>query len=820
MKNRKEIIEQALASNKDEILLARTVLKFGGTSLFGQDNLERFLHIIQSNYQIGSIAIVVSARGASTDHLTALFDLAKKAEDYTVEFKAFVSYLEQDQFLISPKEDIHELNSVLSAISLLRDDSEFAYDRVIAFGELLSAKSITHWLKEKGIKTKFMDARSLIFTRQVLGEFEVDMEKSRMVSRAAIQLVKANEVPIITGFIATSEEDKTVTLGRNGSNYTATLIASFIQAKEVQNWTDVDGVYTANPSIVSNAKKIDKLTYKEANELANFGMDLLHPKTILPLMQAQIPLRIMNIRNPEMEGTTIQQHVEGKGIKAVTTIKNVSLVTIEGNGLSQKIGIDARIFSSLGNAKISVKMISQAASERGIGFVLSSDEAASAEAILNTEFADEIRLGEISNVQLNHKVGIIAILGRHNFALEKAIAVLRKNEIWMHLISNSITGEHISLVVDLLHLDTAVRLVHNEVFRILKIVHVFAFGKGQVGAEFISQVLGTKNNIIEERGVHVKIIGVADSTSYIIDPKGLGVDWRNKLTNSNQRKSIVDIVKALKSLSLNDIVIVDNTSSETISKHYPYFAEHNMHIVASNKKFNSGNIQSYLNLKKKLRQIGNCYYYEANVGAGLPIMSTLSALYNSSDIITKIKGVFSGSLSYIFNNFSIGHRGFSEVLMKALDLGYAEPDPREDLNGLDVARKLVILAREINYHANLEDVKIENLIPASLRNLGSKEEFLSKTMELDAHFTARKDKLSSDSVLRYVAELDVVSKVLQVSLVEIPLHSPLGQVKNADTLFEIYTESYQDQPIIIQGAGAGPKVTARAVYSDVLKIKS
>ncbi len=796
----------------------RVVLKFGGSSLYGLSNLEQVFDIVKKEAEKNPIALVVSARGKSTDRLIGLYDLAKQGLDFGKELEAFKNYQENDLQGLNISKELNELNEVLNAIKLLKEDNEFAYDRVVAFGELISARGVTNLLISKGIKASFVDARKLIFTEKIMDNFEVNIERSRNFTQKTFSKISDDTVPIVTGFIASSEKGRTVTLGRNGSNYTATLIANFIQAKEVQNWTDVEGVFSANPNVVPNAIPIHSMTYKEANEMANFGVNLLHPKTILPLMHSKIPLLIKSIKFPNAPGTIINNTGGAKGVKSVTMIDDVALVTIEGNDLSEKIGIDARIFTALRKKEISIKMISQASSERGIGFVIASKDIQNTELVLNKEFTNELRLNQISSIRINDDIGIIAILGRHNFALEKAIHALRRNSIWMYLISNSISGEHISLVVDKKVIRSAANLVHNEVFGVIKTIHVFAFGKGQVGAEMINQILQTSPDLIQERRLAIKIIGVADSKRYFIDSNGLTLDWKNKLANAKTVTSTKAILRDLKRLCLENIILVDNTSSEEISNNYLTFLKSNFDLVASNKKSNSSKLDHYLEIRKMILQRGRHFYYEANVGAGLPVIDFLRSLYQSSDVVTKIRGVFSGSLSYIFNNFSTGEVSFSNQLKEAMKRGYTEPDPREDLNGLDVARKLVILAREINFPAELNKVEVQNLIPTHLRNEASVDSFLAKEVELDSYYQKIKQALNPNEVLRYVGELNVKTGILTVSLQAVAANTPLGQVKNADSLFEIYTQSYGLQPIVIQGAGAGPKVTARAVYSDLLRL--
>ncbi len=796
----------------------RKVLKFGGSSLADSHSLANVVEIIKAEKARAPLAIVVSARGKSTDKLIEIYDLAKKGEVYKTELQEFIQYQTDLPVKVDLSQEFDELKKVLAALALLKTDEEFVYDKVISFGELISAKILTALLKENGLEGVFIDAREIIFTKALLDEFEVDLIKSKKATLTRFEKLAEEQIPVIMGYIACSEKGRTVTLGRNGSNYSATLIASFIGAAEVQNWTDVDGIYSANPRLVPNAIRINKLSYREANELANFGTNVLHPKTILPLMQSVVPLVIKNTKAPYASGTIIDKEGAEKGVKAVSVIEDVALVSIEGQGLSGSIGIDGRIFSALGGENISVRLIAQASSERGIGFVINKEDASRTEMLLNKVFEEELRLQDISSIRINTNIAVIAIVGRHNYSLEKAIKGLRKNKIWMHLISNSISGEHISLVIDNKHLKKAVRVVHNEVFGVIKTLHVFAFGKGNVGGELIDQIIQTPNKLIEERGLQIKVIGVADTEKYLITTDGLTKDWRKQLAASEQESNTERILQLLRNSGIENIVIADNTSSEDVSAQYLKMMRYGFDVVASNKKANSGSYDFYTRLRKEMKDRSRKFYYETNVGAGLPIIDTLKHLYQSSDQITKIRGVFSGSLSYLFNTFSEEELSFSKVLEQAKEKGFTEPDPREDLSGIDVARKLIILAREVGMAAGLEDVQIENLVPESLQELSDYRAFIHRKDELDLHFENIKSELNTHEVLRYVGELNTIAGTLRVSLETVDGSTALGRIRNADSLFEIYTVGYANQPIVVQGAGAGATVTARGVYSDLLRI--
>lgn len=794
------------------------VLKFGGSSLAKGQSLQSVLEIIEKENQNDSIAIVVSARGKATDQLIELYELASSAQEY----KEQLNHFWEDQYLIGIDTSLikTELQELLEAIALLKINNLLLRDKVLAFGEVLSAQSIVQLLKRLSIKAVFKDARELIKITEVSADLDIDLPVSKKLTQEFFNELGKGEVAVITGFLASDEFGNTITLGRNGSNYTASLVASFIQASEVQNWTDVSGIYSASPQWVKNAKHIPHLSYKEANELANFGVNVLHAKTILPLVEESIPLRIFNTRFPENGGTLIDEEGSGKGIKAVSTIQDVALVSIAGRGLLGKVGIDARIFSVLSKNNIGVRLISQASSERGIGFIIDKECSAFALLVLKEEFKRELQSNDISSITSNEDMAIIAIVGRHNYALEKAIHGLRRNKIWMHLISNSISGEHISLVINNRELKKAVNVVHNHVFGAIKIVNLFAFGKGTVGGKLIDQIINTPQEKVDRRKLQINVVGIADSQKIIFNEEGFSKDWRLKLQTSSTKTDITEIIKQLKESALENIVIADNTASIELTKCYPDLIKAGFDLVASNKKANSISYPFYQELRSELNRRGRLFFYETNVGAGLPLIDTLKNLYNSSDEVKRIRGVFSGSLSYVFNNYSVQEIPFFEVLEKARTNGLTEPDPREDLGGADVARKLIILAREVGLTSEFDEVEIENLIPEELRSIEEYSEFEKQEAFLNSHFSKLKSQLKENEVLRYVGDLDVEKAKLQVSLVKTEINSPLGNIKNADSLFEIYTEGYGEQPIIIQGAGAGAEVTAGGVYSDLLRIGS
>lgn len=793
------------------------ILKFGGKSLANGDPLRQSIKIILQEIKLGRIGLVVSARGEDTDKLIALAEIAHKGDSFKDDLVSFFDYHKKGIKNISLDLEYLKLYESLKAIQSLGILNKEILDRVLAYGELISSKCIAHLLKEKGVPAIAVDASQLITAERRNGNVYVDIETSRDNTISTINDLDKTTIPVITGYIASSTQGKTITLGRNGSNYSAALLANFLDAEEVQNWTNIDGFYTADPNLVETAQPIELLSYKEANELAQFGANIIHPKTIIPLVDKQIPIKIKNSFYPEKEGTIINAEGSGKGIKAVNVIRDVALISLEGKGMADRVGIDAKIFSVLSQNDFSVKLISQASSERSIGFIVNKEDAELALSTLNNEFKHELERNDISKINTNHNIAIIAITGRHNYSLEKAISGLRQNKIWLHLMTNSISGEHISLVIDSSNVKKAVNVVHNHVFGALKTLHVFALGKGVVGKTFIDQILATKDALAKKRKLAVKIIGIADSSSFIFDSNGVGEDWITALDNS-QTPSDLDIILDRLSLSnLENIVIIDNTANVSVAEQYEKIVSKGFDIIASNKVANTLPFSTYSSLRNSLDRNRRNFFYETNVGAGLPIIDTIKHLVNADEEIVSINGVFSGSLSYLFNSFSTSDKKFSEILQEAKDLGYTEPDPREDLGGNDVARKLLILAREIGFQKDFEDITIESLIPEQLEGIDTWDEFTTQFKDLDQYYDGLKGSLASGEVLRYTGSLSAQGN-MKVSLEKVKNEEPLAQLKESDSLFQIFTDSYGEKPIIIQGAGAGAKVTARGVYSDLVRI--
>jgi bifunctional aspartokinase / homoserine dehydrogenase 1 len=795
------------------------ILKFGGKSLSNGEGLEKSLPIIRKHFKEGPVVLVASARGKATDELEDLLEKAAKGRSYFAPLSTFFKEQAQPAPQLNLQTERKRLEELLQGVQLLGEYSPRIKAEVLAYGELIAVKTLSHIFALEGIKAQAIDARNLLETFEEDDDSYINWNVSKRKVTDYFENYDFTTLPIVTGFISRDSKGNTSNLGRNGSNYTATLLANFLDASEVLNYTNVNGVYSANPTVVKSARVIPELTYREANELANFGTNVLHAKTIVPLIEKEIPFRILNSFDATKSGTLVNAigKGQGKGIKAVSYIENVALVSIEGGGLLGKVGIDARIFTALSQVQISVRNISQASSERGVGFVIDKSELAKAKQALYKEFKKELSNHDITKIEFNEDVAVISIIGRHNYSLEKAIEGLRKNSVWLYLINNTINGEHISLVIAAKNLKKAVNVVHNQVFGAVKKLNVVALGKGNVGQAFIEQVLLSREQIKARKNLDIRIVAVVDSKKFLFQPSGIKEDWLTKLNQSSHTSDLNEVLHLIAENHLENVVIIDNTASSEITNNYPLFAEFGADIIASNKIANTIDYSFYQELRKKLRQKSKEFLYETNVGAGLPLLDTLKQLHLSGDKIKKIRGIFSGSLSFIFNNFSTTDVSFSTILKEAIDKGYTEPDPRIDLSGKDVARKVLILARELDYQKELSDVKIDSLIPDSFDEKWSVAQFLEQEKALDAHYAAIKNSLKPDEVLRYVGEFTEDGELL-VQLIKAKIQSPLGNLSGADSIFEIYTETYGDNPMVIQGAGAGAGVTARGVYSDLLRI--
>lgn len=797
------------------------IFKFGGKSLANGEGIQNVLQIISNKAKLQErFVVVLSARGEATDELENLLEIAVNGHDFEAELNSFLEY-QESTFGVSIQEEVQKIGEILQGISLTKDYGPKIKDEVLSYGELISGKVMTSLLNELGVKAKLVDSRALIKTDNSFNDAEVDEMASKENVLRCFHGLGWDVIPVVTGFIASNKDGTTTTLGRNGTNYTAALLANFLDAVELVNYTHVDGIFTANPDLVPDAKLIDAISYEEANELANFGATILHAKTIIPLIEKNIPLRILNIFNTENKGTLIGSSTKNGGIRSLSVLDDVALIHLEGRGLLGKIGIDARIFGVLGRNHINVGIISQGSSERGIGLVIDAKKAQKAKKLLDVEFKTDYSSQDVSKITVTDNVAVISIVGLDLAAFHKPFNALAKNQVVPLLFNNTVSGRNVSFVIKKSDLHKALNVVHGQIFGIAKRINLAIFGHGNVGETLIEQILRSHRKIEARKGIDLRIFAVGNSKKIIMDSKGIDTGWREKLANDGIPYSVKDVIRFAEEKHLENLIAVDNTASEPFVQNYTLLIDNGFDLVSSNKIANTLSFGFYKSTRAHLEKNQKKYLYETNVGAGLPLIDTIRLLHLSGENITRIKGVFSGSLSFIFNTFSENEIPFSTVVQQAMEKGYTEPDPREDLSGNDVGRKLLILARELDLQNEFSEVDIQNLIPEELQVV-SKKEFLEKLKFVDSKYEALKERQNEDHVLRYIGDLhgDLQKEkgVLEVKLVSVPKKGALGQVSGSDSIIEIYTESYGEKPLVIQGAGAGAAVTARGAFGDILRI--
>lgn len=797
------------------------IIKFGGKSLETTQGFENVVKIVENQSKDDKITLVVSAIGDTTDTLEKILEKAKKQNGYLIEFEKFKKRSYHKEVDLSNEFEL--LQKLFEGVSLTADYSRKIKDLVLAQGELISIKVLSNELLKRNIKAIPIDSRKILISDENFGNAVVNEKKSNQKTVNFFKKLNLDEIPVVSGFIASTEKNETTTLGRNGSNYSAALLAKFLKVKELQNYTHVNGIYTANPDWVRNSKKIEELNYEDANELANLGASILHSKTIQPLIERKIPIRILNTLKPNENGTLISCKPTPNGIKSVTLQTEVTLISLHGKGLLGKSGVDGRIFGVLADANISVGLIAQGTSERGIGFVVNENDAEVAVKSLRNEFKNDFAIKDVDQIQIQKNIAVVSIVGQDLSDFDKAYSTLVKNKIVPVLFSNAVTGKNVSLVVQKEQAKKALNVIHGQIFGVSKNINLVLLGCGNVGNALIEQLFDVSQNIENKKNIRLNIFGVANSKKLLLDEKGIGIDWKERFEKEGKEYKLNDLIQFADKHHLENLIAVDNTASKAFTNNYIHLVENGFDLVSSNKIANTLSYEFYEKLRTTLKKNHKEYLYETNVGAGLPLIDTIKLLHLSGENITKIRGVFSGSLSYIFNQFSKEEKKFSKVLSEAIELGFTEPDPREDLSGNDVGRKLLVLTRELELKNEWEEIKIQNLIPNELQKIKTKE-FLERIEGLDYYFDLVKKNLSPNKVLRYIGELSGNLKqekgILTTGLIEVTTNSSLGQLKGSDSLFEIYTESYGENPIVIQGAGAGAKVTARGVLGDILRLSA
>jgi aspartokinase/homoserine dehydrogenase 1 len=811
------------------------VLKFGGSSVAKPERIRRIMDILKDYYSQGEkFAVVFSAFGGVTDSLIEMSLLASEGDQKYLElFEEFSTrhmdavdeLLNEDNIkLARPKlEKNHEvLKNLLHGIFLVREASPRTMDYVLSFGERNSCFIIQAALQQEGVPSGFLDARKIIKTDKNFGSANVLMDLT--FSNIREYFNDHPEVQIVTGFISSAKGNLTTTLGRGGSDYTASLLAAALNADLLEIWTDVNGVLTADPRKVKKAFTIPSMTYAEAMEMSHFGAKVIYPPTLQPALNKNIPVQIKNTFEPDNPGTLITDKGDPNDlpVKGISSITDIALLTLQGSGLFGVPGIAGRLFGSLAAADINIILITQGSSEHSISFAIQPSLARKAKKHIEKTFEYEMKSGMINPVKVEDDLSVIAIIGE-NMRYSPGISgrlfqALGKNGINITAIAQGSSELNISVVIDRPNEAKALNALH-EVFFLsdTKELHLFLIGVGLIGSTLLKQIQAHAEHLKSQQSIEIKVIGLANSKKMTFNENGINLDkWKEALEISDLSSNIPGFIERMKAMNLSNSIFVDNTANEMIAGHYESILDSSISISTPNKIATSSSYLQYKRLKNIATKRGVQFMYETNVGAGLPVISTLNDLIISGDTILKIEGVLSGSLSFIFNNFKPGVK-FSELVSIAREKGFTEPDPRIDINGIDVRRKLIILARETGLNMEADDVVIKSMLPEACRNAASVEDFFEELKKADDYFEDMvKEADGQNRVLRMVAKLD--NGEASIGLEAVDTDHPFYSLSGSDNMIVFTTDRYKERPLVVRGPGAGAEVTAAGVFAEVLKI--
>ena len=804
-------------------------MKFGGTSVGSVKSILSLKKIVETEARTQPVVVVVSALGGITDKLIATSQLALKGDDkWREEFDAMVTRHHQmiDTIITDDKKRVDlfnkvdqlfdQLKSIYYGVYLIHDLSKKTEDAIVSYGERLSSNIVATLIKGG----KRMNSRDFIRTEKKNGKHRLVADLTNQLVRKAFKDMP--EVAVVPGFISRDKDtSETTNLGRGGSDYTAAIIAAALDAEVLEIWTDVDGFMTADPRVIKTAYTINELSYIEAMELCNFGAKVIYPPTIYPVCVKNIPIKVKNTFNPEHPGTLIKDHIENdqKPIKGISSIKGTTLITVTGLSMVGVIGVNRRIFTTLANKGISVFMVSQASSENSTSIGVRDEDANDAVEVLNDEFAKEIETGAMFPMHAESGLATIAIVGenmKHSPGIAgKLFGTLGRSGISVIACAQGASETNISFVVDGKFLRKSLNVLHDSFFLSeYKVLNLFICGVGTVGGKLIEQIRSQYETLMQRNGLKLNVVGIASSKAGIYDRDGIDLENYRELLKAPeaQGKNLRDEVIGM---NIFNSVFVDCTASKDIAALYQSFLEHNISVIAANKLAASSDYANYMKLKKTARDRGVWFRYETNVGAGLPIIGTINDLRNSGDKILKIEAVLSGTLNFIFNEIA-ADVPFSETVRRAKEQGYSEPDPRIDLSGTDVVRKLVILTREAGYKVEQADVEKHLFVPNEYFE-GSVDDFWKKLPALDADFEARRQKLEAEGKRwRFVATME--NGVTNVALREVDINHPFYRLEGSNNIVLLTTERYKEYPMLIQGYGAGASVTAAGVFANIMSI--
>ena len=807
------------------------VLKFGGSSVANSENIKKVLAIVANASKEQKVAVVVSAFGKTTDNLlaaanTALVDIAI-AKNILETIKE-LHYQVIDDLISSQKKEVLEvvtslldrLCSIYEGVFLLQELSDKTLAKVSSFGERLSSFIIANAANEL-FDAAHKESKALISTNNEYLNAQVNFKITNQNITSFFDNNK-HQVIVLGGFISSNLNGETTTLGRGGSDFSASIYAAALNAVELQIWTDVPGMFTANPRVVKQAYPISEISYEEAMELSHFGAKVLYPPTIQPSLRKEIPIRIKNTFDPENIGTLICNNPNNSDeVKGISHIEDISLITLEGGGMIGIPGFSKRLFETLSLEKINIVFITQASSEHSICVGVYQDDAAKAKELLDATFSIEIDRKKIKPISVENDLAIIAVVGEsmknYQGLSGQMFSALGRNNVNVRAIAQGSSEKNISAVINKSNAKKALNTLHEQFFEEkTKQLNLFITGVGNVGERFLAQIQQQREFLKENLKLNIKVIGIANSRKMFFDNDGIDLEnWKKSLENGEPTtlKSFHEKVTA--SNHINS-VFIDNTANEEVSEVYETYLRESISVVTCNKIACASSFDNYKTLQQVSRKYNASFLFETNVGAGLPIIDTLKNLINSGDRVHKIQAVLSGSLNFVFNNFN-DKATFHDVVAAAQKEGYTEPDPKIDLSGVDVARKILILARESGYKIELEDISNNSFLPEETLNTKNNEDFYASLTKNEGHFQSiYKEANDKDCRLKYVAEF--INGKANVGLQHIASDHPFYNLEGSDNIVLFFTDRYPENPLIIKGAGAGADVTASGIFADVIRI--